>query len=78
MEKYFVIHNGEGDTSVEELTKEELMERINGDGYYYGQPFLDQIPNRTNTNYWGGQPLIIKGHVVSPKPIKVVEEFDIE
>ena len=78
MEKYYVIHNGDGDTTVEELTKEQLMERVNDDGLYYGQPFLDEIPKESDTNYWSGYPLIIKGHVVSPKPIKIVEEFEIE
>lgn len=80
MEKYFVIHNGDGDTTVEEFTKEKIMNRINDniDGSYYGEQFLDEIPSERDTNYWGGHPLIIKGTVVSPTPIKVVEKVTIE
>lgn len=79
---YFVIHNSEGDTTVEALTKEELLERLTPDedlNYYYGGngECLGNIDN-SDTNYWGDSLLIIKGEIVTPTAVKVIEKVDIE
>ena len=75
---YFVIHNFEGETDVEQISREELKNRLTGDDEsYYGQEgFLSKI-KETDTNYWGRNLLIIKGEIVVPKPIKIVEAFEV-
>ena len=76
-EMYYIIHNGEGDTTVEEVTKEELLKRI--EEHYYGPVgCLDSCPVDSDTNYWGENILIIKGRVVTPKPEQVVTKLTIE
>jgi hypothetical protein len=76
-EMYFVIHNGEGDTIVDAITKDVLLERI-GDGYWGDVTFLDKLPDDKDTNHWGCNVLIIKGSVVTPQPVNVITEFKIE
>lgn len=65
MEQYFVIYNSDGDTKVHVLDKATLMKRI--DENYYGGTviFADHIPDK-DTNYWGGQTIVIKGSIVVP------------
>jgi hypothetical protein len=78
METYFVITNSDGDTNVETINKEELLIRIN-DGYYgSGREVFDKLPKENDTNYWGDGVLIIKGSIVSPKPITKITEYTIE
>ena len=79
MEKYFIIRNSDGDTRVDCVTKEVLLERIN-EGYYGADSkFLNNMPKDDDTNYWGADNiLIIKGKIVSPGEKKVVTEFTIE
>ena len=64
IESYFVIHNSEGDTTVEQLSLEELKHRLtkeDGCNYYSATQCLSSIPER-DTNYWReGDILIIKG-----------------
>jgi len=76
MENYYVIRNSEGDTYVERISKQELVKRLNEN--YYGEEYLNGVPKESDTNYWGGQTLIIKGEVVVPREKRVVTEFDIE
>ncbi len=72
-EKYFVIRNSDGDTRIDVLSKEELDERLTPDpdedgAHWYGTAgVLDAIPDNSDTNYWGNNILVIKGHVVGPK-----------
>ena len=78
--KYFVIYNGDGDTTVSQLSKEELVSRItpdeDGEGYYGKVGFLKSIEEK-DTNYWGDNILIIKGEIVIPEPKNVIKSFDI-
>ena len=79
---YYVIHNSDGDTFVEEVTKEELIEKIepeDGDdaGYYGPVGFLSKVSER-DTNYWGDNILIIKGEIITPEPKEVIKTFDIK
>lgn len=80
MEKYYIICNMDGDTNVEEITKEELLKRLQPDedgNLYYGcHEFMSKI-TQTDTNYWGDDLLIIKGSIVTPKPIEVVTKYEI-
>jgi len=76
---YFVITNFDGDTRVDTYSsKEELLrdgyidEYLKHDGIFEAG---DKINN--DTAMWGGEALIIKGEVVCPTPVKVIEEYDI-
>jgi len=72
---YFIIHNGDGDTNVDVLTREELTKRLNEE-YYGDVGFLREITEK-DTNYWGDALLIIKGEIIIPKPVKVIEEYEL-
>lgn len=76
-DKYFVIHNGDGDTTVREYTKEQLLEDIEENAWGDAIP-LDAIPENSDTNYWGANILIIKGSIVTPKAKEVVTKYDIK
>ena len=76
-EIYFVIHNGDGDTTVRTYTKEQLLKEINEDEMG-GEGILTELPDDSDTNYWGGYALIIKGRIVTPVAEKVVTKFKID
>lgn len=75
-EKYFVISNTDGDTYVQEVSKQELEDNLNED--YYGEDveFLSKTPH-DDTNYWGEKYLIIKGTVIVPKAKEKVTKFEV-
>lgn len=77
-EQYFIISNSDGDTTVDVVDKETLLERID-DGYYGNdrKPFKE-LPKENDTNYWSDGILIIKGKVVSPVAEQVVTKYNIE
>lgn len=77
MENYFVIHNSDGDTTVTQYTKEELLEQINDNAWGSNVDFIGEIPSNGDTNYWGEGILIIKGSISLPIPKKVITEYDI-
>jgi hypothetical protein len=74
--EYFVIHNTDGDTTVEQLTREELNKRLN-DRDYGEVEFLNQI-EKHDTNYWGGNMLIIKGNICVPTQAMVVLKYKLD
>ena len=76
-EMYYVIHNGEGDTYVQAFTKEELLRAIE-EKYWGDTQIMTELPDNMDTNYWGGEILIIKGKMVAPVEKKVVTEYDID
>ena len=75
-EKYYVIHNGEGDTTIYEYTKEQLLREIE-DGAF-GEGIHTELPENNDTNYWGGHALIIKGNIVAPQAEQVVTKYKID
>lgn len=77
MEKYFVINNSDGDTNIQSMSKDKLLERIN-ENYWGDVEFFDELPKESDTNYWGGGVLIIKGSVVSPQAKTKITEFSID
>jgi len=78
MEKYYIIKNSDGNTTVDEVTKDELINRINPEEPYYGDKnFLQKITDK-DTNYWGENILIIKGCIVIPKEKEKIVTYDIE
>ena len=54
---YYIINNSDGDITVEEMTEEELIERLNEE-YYGRRRFLNKI-EKHDINYWGNNILII-------------------
>jgi hypothetical protein len=72
---YFVIRNSDGETTVRIISKEQLLEDIeNGE---FGD-VLTEIPENSDTNYWGESVLIIKGKLVVPIAEQVVTKYSIE
>jgi len=76
-ETYFVISNSDGDTTVTEFTKEQLLKAIQ-ENYWGERPPFAGLPKDEDTNYWGDNILIIKGKVVCPVPEQVVTKYNIE
>lgn len=76
-EKYFVIQNTEGDTTVRVYySKAELKEELPHLSYY-GFITYEEIIKNPDTNYWNDGVLIIKGEIASPKPIEIITEWDV-
>jgi len=77
IEKYFVIKNSDGNTTVDIYSKEEIQSVINpnefGDFPYGTNETLteDELKEEYDTNYWKNKLLIIKGKVVIPKKLEV-------
>lgn len=74
-DNFFVICNSDGDTSVTQLSKEELLKKLE-EKYWGNIEFLEKI-NERDTNYWGKNILIIKGDIISPKPKTVITSYDV-
>jgi len=71
---YFFIHCSEdGDISVTQYNKEELLEIIKE----YGDIKYFEKLEEEDPQCWGRNALIIKGEIATPKPKKVVEEYEI-
>jgi hypothetical protein len=77
MEKYFIILNSDGDTRVDCVTKEVLLNRINEE-YYGPREFLNNMPTESDTNYWGDSILVIKGSIVAPEAKTKITEYTID
>lgn len=77
MEKYFIISNSDGDTTVDCVTKETLLKRIN-EKYYGSHEYLNNMPTENDTNYWGESILVIKGSIVSPQVKTKITEYTID
>ena len=75
-ENYFIICNSDGDTTVTEMTKDELLRAIEEE-YWGDRVSLADVP-RNDTNYWGESILIIKGKIVTPQPEQVVTKYKID
>jgi len=75
-ETYFVIYNSDGETTVSELTKEQLLKAIQ-ENHWGHMGILGSCPSE-DTNYWGENILIIKGKVVTPQPKEVITKYDVE
>lgn len=75
-DRYYVIINSDGDTRVYVYSKAELLKEINEGGFNEG--VLTELPESSDTNYWCGEALIIKGKMVAPVAEKVVTKYDIE
>lgn len=80
-EKYYLIYNSDGDVHILEMTKEQLQKYFDEQQEYKEESraqFLEKMPEDSDTNYWGGKELIIKGKIVTPKAKEVVTKMEIE
>ncbi|MCK5641749.1 MAG: hypothetical protein KAJ19_13185 [Gammaproteobacteria bacterium] len=75
---YFVISNSDGDTYIQQMTEDELLEELNpaehGDALFDFSKALTGLPNM-DTNYWGGKFLIIRGEIVVPQAKQVATQI---
>jgi hypothetical protein len=83
-DKYFVIYSSEdGDVSIEAMDKQQLMESISPDATGYSEMRPDEIKNsidrdRVNLQEDGVGYYIIKGSLVTPKPVTTVTKYEID
>lgn len=73
---YYLIRNDDGETFVREMTKEQIEAFVN-DHLIKSDLCWHIAPSNTDTNYWGGKYLIIKGQIVVPKPVEVVKRYEL-
>ena len=74
---YYIICNSDGDTTVTEMNKTELLVAIE-ENYWGDKLYLGNIGENRDTNYWGDSVLIIKGTIVTPEPKEVITSYDID
>ena len=83
---YFLLRSDEDGTTIEEIPKDELLERITPNEYnetYYGYDlnFLSHIP-ANDKGYWVGAKhndvIIIKGEIIVPKPKNYITKYILE
>ena len=82
---YFLIRSGEDGIIIsDELEEEELLAMITPDseGYqpYGSMKFLDKVPDIDRgyfINCDDGSSVIIEGEIVQPKPVKVVQKYEL-
>lgn len=77
MEIYYVINNMDGDTHIRPYSQEALIRAVE-DGEFDEYGIFEEMPKESDTNYWGGKTLIIKGEIVSPQPKEVVTKYEIK
>ena len=72
---YFLIYNSDGDTYVREVAIEQtLREYANGE---MSGDFAAMLPD-TDTSCWGDNMVLIKGEIVTPKPVQVVTQYEVD
>ncbi len=78
-DKYYILTNDDGDISIEEFNKVELLSRINcADPYYGDLPFklVSEVDSDLTADLDGL--IIIKGKSIKPHEVLTVTEFGIE
>lgn len=74
--KYYLIYNSDGDTSVVEYDKDQLLKEIE-DGEWGENPEFQGCLLGRDTNYWEGKMLVIKGEIVTLEKKEVVTKYDL-
>lgn len=73
----FIITNSDGDTRVTPQTEEQFLKELNNGDYGSNPVFLTNL-NQEDTNYWPeGAILLIRGEIIQPKPVKLVESYEL-
>ena len=76
MDKYFEIYFGKDGVTIDETTKEKLTQKLNTD-YFRGTDFIANVGrDNINSEYIEHKVLIIKGKIIDPKPVEVVETYE--
>ena len=83
METYFVLNSSGGGIYIEQVSKREIEARLND--RYYGEDaiILERIPQMDGGHFEvpgsgdRSKVLIIKGQIVTPKPVKIVTRFEL-
>jgi hypothetical protein len=80
---YFVISVSEdGDVSVRRMSRQQILKDLNDENSgLKAEKVFEGNPKESDPNYWereGKDTVIIKGELVSPKAIKIVEKYEIE
>ena len=79
--KYFVLKNSEDGLNIELVTEGELLSRLtleDGRNYYGTSGFFSALPD-DSPPYWDEKKLlIIRGDIITPKPVQQVTKWDIE
>lgn len=76
MPYYLIFCDEDGDVSVEEYIKPDLLKALQ-DEDYGPIGFIDKLGDN-DPQYWGNNALIIKGEIVKPKPKTVFKELEIK
>lgn len=83
METYFVLTSGEDGIRIEQISKRELEERLSTQYYGSDPAILLSLPKMSRGHFIvpdagdRAKVLIIKGQVVTPKPVKIVTRFEL-
>lgn len=68
---YFLIYASDDGGRVRWLNPDEVPEMLEE-----GEEFYDKLPDESDMNYWRKN-LIVKGEVVSPKPVERVTTWEL-
>ena len=79
MENYFMITRTEDGFFVQKFSKKDLLIELDEERDYE-EPlnFLKDIPDELDIDRWPTGRIIIKGEIIIPKPVKIVEEYEID
>lgn len=76
--EYFVMRCSEdGEVSINQLSKTDLLRRI--EEKYWGEraEFIDYIPD-SDPQSWGHSIVIVKGNLVMPEPVTKILKYNIK
>ena len=74
--KVVVIRCSEdGDKSIDVIREETFLEQLNK-GYYGEKPVFAKPGEKIEMDYFVGM-IVIKGEIVSPKPVDVVKKYEL-
>ena len=79
MENYFMITKTEDGFYVQKFSKKDLLIELDEERELEKPlTFLSNIPDELDINCWPVGRIIIKGEIIIPKPVKIVEEYEID
>lgn len=74
---YYVISAGADGVHISEYTKKQLENLLIADGFLGESRICATFPKETDVNYWGDRLVIIKGEVVMPQAVQIVQVFEL-
>lgn len=72
---FFIYCSEDGDVSVQQYEKADI-ERCITEKDYGDIGYFEKL-EESDPQYWDDKALIIKGEIVTPKPVRTVEKFEI-